>query len=139
MDFKEYREKFYTDPEPEPRYAFTGLAGYSIFVRDYDSALAYYTEVLGPPAYVEGASTHGWRIGDAWFTLFPARNEGPKRSEITIMMDSIEEAERLHADFIAAGGSGEPPSDELMYEPIRFCAVKDPFGTDLLIIARRAE
>jgi uncharacterized glyoxalase superfamily protein PhnB len=139
MDFKEYREKFYVEPEPEQRYGFSGLAGYSIFIKEYDKALAYYTEVLGAPAYVEGEFTHGWRMGDTWFTLFPARQEGPKRMEVTILMDSIEEAERLHAAFIAAGGSGEAPSDELMYEPIRFCSVKDPFGTDVLIIARRPE
>jgi len=137
MDFKEYREKFYVDPQPEPRYAFSGLAGFSVFISEYDNALAYYTEVLGPPAYIEGESTHGWRMGNAWFTLFPAREEGPKRMEVTILMDSVAEAERLHAAFLAAGGSGEPPTDELMYDPIRFCAVKDPFGTDILIIAHR--
>jgi hypothetical protein len=59
--------------------------------------------------------------------------------EVTIMMDSVEEAERLHAAFLAAGGTGAPPSDELMYEPVRFCSVKDPFGSDITIIARRPE
>jgi uncharacterized glyoxalase superfamily protein PhnB len=139
MDYKEYREKFYVEPQPEPRFRFSGLAGYSVFVKNYDKALAYYKEVFGPPAYVEGESTHGWRIGEAWFTLFPARKTGPRRMEVTIMMDSVEEAERLHAAFLAAGGTGAPPSDELMYEPVRFCSVKDPFGSDITIIARRPE
>jgi hypothetical protein len=50
-------------------------------------------------------------------------------------MKTPAEAERLQAAFIKAGGSGEPPSDELMYEPIRFCAVQDPFGTSILVVS----
>ena len=40
-----------------------------------------------------------------------------------------EEAERLHAAFLEAGGKGDPPSDSLMYVPIRYCFLTDPFGT----------
>ncbi len=139
MDYQEYREKYFVEPQPQARFAFSALAGYSIFVKQYAEALAYYTEVLGRPNYVEGEFTHGWRMGDAWFTLFPAKAGGPQQMEVTIMMDSVAEAERLQAALIAAGGTGEAPSDQLMYEPIRFCAVQDPFGTNLLIIARRNE
>ena len=56
--------------------------------------------------------------------------------EITLPVDTPEEAERLQKAFIDAGGTGPPPSDELMYEPVRFCPVCDPLGTNLLIIAR---
>ena len=41
---------------------------------------------------------------------------------------------RLRA-FIAAGGTGGEPSDELMYEPVRACPVRDPSGTHILIIS----
>jgi len=54
--------------------------------------------------------------------------------ELNIVMQSPAEADRLQAAFIEAGGVGEAPSDELMYEPVRFCAVQDPFGTNILII-----
>ena len=54
--------------------------------------------------------------------------------EVTWRMGSPEEAERLQRAFLDAGGDGPAPSDELMYEPIRFCPVRDPLGTELLII-----
>ena len=139
MDYQEYRAKFFAEPQPEARFAFSALAGYAIYVEKYAEALAYYTAVLGQPNYIEGEFTHGWRMGDAWFTLFPAKAGGPRQMEVTLMMDSVAEAERLQAALIAAGGTGEAPSDELMYAPVRFCAVQDPFGTNLLIIARQNE
>ena len=37
--------------------------------------------------------------------------------------------------FVAAGAEADPPSDQLMYEPMRFCPVRDPFGTIILIYA----
>ena len=50
-------------------------------------------------------------------------------------MKTPKEAERLQAAFIEAGGTGPGPSDQLIYEPIRSCPVRDPFGTDILIAA----
>ena len=52
-------------------------------------------------------------------------------------MDSVEEARRLHEAFIDAGGESEEPDDVLMYEPVRLYPVSDPFGTNILIVARR--
>lgn len=49
-------------------------------------------------------------------------------------MSSVQEAERLQAAFIEAGGEGVVPSDQLMYEPVRYYPVRDPFGTNILII-----
>ena len=37
--------------------------------------------------------------------------------------------------MIEAGGRGEPPSDQLMYDPIRCCAVTDPHGTSWVLYA----
>ena len=50
-------------------------------------------------------------------------------------MATPEQAEALQRAFIEAGGVGPSPSDELMYEPIRYCAVTDPFGVSLLVIS----
>jgi len=136
MDYDAYRRSYFVEPEPEPRFEVVSTGGAVIFIEEYERAVAYYREVLGEPAYVEGSSTHGWRLGDSWLTVFPSRDGGPRNTEIQILTRSPEEAERLRAAFIAAGGSGPEPSDELMYEPIRSCPVTDPFGTDILVYAR---
>jgi catechol 2,3-dioxygenase-like lactoylglutathione lyase family enzyme len=137
MDYEEYRRRFYADPQPEPRFAFASTGGAVIFIEDYQAAVDYYRGVLGPPAYVEGDHTHGWRIGDSWLTVFPSKDGGPRNTEVQLLMATPEEAERLQAAFIAGGGSGPDPSDQLMYEPIRSCPVTDPFGTEILVYARR--
>ena len=135
MDYESYRDNFFTKPEPEPRYKFKGLYGTTLFFEDYESAVNYYSEVLGEPAYVEGQGTRGWQLGNTWLTLLKGKNGSPQNMELNIVMQSPGEADRLHAAFISAGGVGEEPSDELMYEPVRFCSVRDPFGTNILIIS----
>lgn len=139
MDYKTYRRKYYTDPPPESRYQYAGLCGATLFFEDYEAAVAYYQDVLGPPAYIEGESTKGWRIADTWLTLLRGVSGSPKNVEIQIVMDSPGEAERLQRAFIDAGGEGTAPSDQLMYEPIRMCPVVDPFGTNILIYSLRSD
>lgn len=134
MDYKSYREKYFAEPAPETRFKFRGIYGTALYFSDYEAAVAYYSEVLGPPAYIEGAGTRGWRLGNTWLTLLKGKSGHPSNVELNIVMETPEEAERLQAAFLKAGGSGEPPSDQLMYEPVRFCPVQDPFGTDVLII-----
>jgi hypothetical protein len=133
MDYDSYREKFFTQPIPQPRFAYTGLHGLTLYFSDYPAAVAYYQRVLGPPAYVEGDDTHGWQIGQTWLTLLKGIAGNPTNLEIMIVMQTPIEAERLQAAFIDAGGWGDAPSDQLMYEPVRSCPVKDPFGTHILI------
>jgi hypothetical protein len=48
-------------------------------------------------------------------------------------MDSPQEAERMQQAFITAGGEGPESQDALMYEPVRVCPVRDPFGTQIMI------
>jgi hypothetical protein len=91
--------------------------------------------VLGPPSYVEGDDTRGWPIGDGWLTLLRGRRGNPQNVEITLELGSVEEAESLQQAFLAAGGKGTPPSDQLMYRPVRCCPVEDPFGLEVMIIA----
>ncbi len=134
MDFDSYREKFFTRPAPEPRFQFRGLHGTILYFEKYKAAVSYYTKVLGEPAYVEGTGTRGWRLGNTWLTLLKGKAGNPRNMELNIVMQTPGEAERLQAAFIKAGGVGEAPSDELMYEPVRFCSVQDPFGTHILII-----
>ena len=136
MDYEAYKKANFVEPAPEPRFNFVGLHGVALYFSDYAGAVAYYTEVLGEPIYVEGEFTRGWRIGNIWLTLFPAKSGNPQNAEIHFLMSTPQEADRLQKAFIDAGGKGEAPSDELMYEPLRFCSVQDPFGTSILIVSR---
>ena len=135
MDYETYKKRYFTDPAPEQRYRFSGNFGVTLYYEDYDAAIAYFEKVLGSPTYVEGHGTRGWRIGQGWLTLLKGQDGNPRNMEITFIVSTPTEAEDLQQAFIQAGGSGPPPSDELMYEPIRYCAVCDPFGVDLLVIS----
>ena len=135
MDYETYRKNYFVDPPPESRYRFTGHFGVTLFYEDYESAIVYYEQVLGPPAYVEGKGTRGWRIGDGWLTLLWGTVGNPCNVEVTFVIATPQEAESMQSAFIEAGGKGESPSDQLMYQPIRYCAVVDPFGVDLLIVS----
>ena len=136
MDYDEYQRAFFTDPAPAERFRFTGSFGVSLYFQDFHEAVAYYAEVLGSPHYVEGEGTRGWRVGGGWLTLLRGYRGSPRNVEVTFEMGSPGEAERLQRAFIEAGGTGPPPSDELMYVPVRSCPVRDPFDTELLITAR---
>jgi hypothetical protein len=135
MDFDTYKQRHFADPAPEPRFGFVGLHGMTLYFSEYEAAVAYYACVLGPPAHAEDEHTRGWRIGGTWLTLLRGKTGGPSNVEVTLVMRSGDEAERLHAAFVEAGGRGEAPSDQLMYEPVRYCPVTDPFGTNILIVS----
>lgn len=134
MNYEEYRKAYFSDPLPDPRFRFQGTFGVTLFFEDFDKAVAYYHQVLGPPAYVEGRGTRGWQIGEGWLTLLQGKSGNPCNMEITLQVASTEEAERLQQAFIEAGGKGSAPSDVFMYEPVRACPVRDPFGTEIMII-----
>jgi catechol 2,3-dioxygenase-like lactoylglutathione lyase family enzyme len=134
MNYAAYRAAYFADPPPVPRFDITGPFGLTLFYADYEAAVDFYTQVLGPPAYVEGASTRGWPLGAGWLTLLRGQSGAPQNVEVTVQMGSPEEAERLQRAFIAAGGVGAEPSDQLMYVPVRACAVRDPFGVEWLIV-----
>jgi len=135
MNYEEYRNAYFTDPMPEPRYRFSGSFGVTLYFEEFDSAVGYYQQVLGPPAYVEGEGTRGWPIRSGWLTLLRGKSGSPRNVEVTLQLETPEAAERLQRAFIEAGGEGPAPSDQLMYEPIRSCPVRDPFGTEVLIIS----
>lgn len=133
MDYATYRQAYFVEPGPQEKFKFEGIHGVTLFFEDYQAAVQYYQAVLGPPAYVEGEATRGWRLGNTWLTLLQGEFGSPVNVEVQIVTQSPEEAERLQRAFIDAGGTGPAASNELMYAPIRYCPVKDPFGTNLLI------
>lgn len=139
MDYKTYRRSYFVDPPPAPRFQFARLGGVSLYVHKYERALAFYEAVLGPPAYVEGAGTRGWPIGGGWLTLFPAQTGGPTNMDVTIEVARPAEVARLYEAFIAAGATGDAPSDQLMYAPVRYASVKDPFGAMIVITSPLAQ
>jgi len=134
MDFQEYRRKYYSDPQPEPRFAFSGLQGLVLYYQDYPQALAFLEQVFGPPNYVEGEDTHGWRIGPGWLTVFPSSGGNPQNIEVPIYLQSSAEVDRLHAALLEAGATGEPPEDTLMYEPVHMAFATDPFGVVWMLV-----
>jgi len=135
MDYESYRKSNFADPRPIPRFEFTGIFGITLYFEEFERAVDYYSRVLGPPAYVEGEGTRGWAIGSGWLTLLRGGKGSPRNTEVTFVMQTPEQADRLQAAFVAAGGEGSEPTDTLMYEPVRYCPVQDPFGTDLLVIS----
>lgn len=135
MDEATYRKSFFVDPPPPQRFEFLGIRGADLYFSNYEAAVEFYTAVLGSPMYVEGDGTRGWKIGNSKLTLLSGGTGAPTNASVPFVMQSPAEAERLHAAFIAAGATGAGPSDQLMYEPVRFCPVVDPFGTELLIYA----
>ena len=138
MNYEEYRTAYFVAPAPKPLYRFDGSFGVTLFYEDFEAAVEYYRQVLGPPAYAEGAGTRGWPIGSGWLTLLKGKSGNPRNVEVTFQVETPEEAERLQRAFVEAGGEGPAPTDQLMYKPIRYCPVRDPFGTELLIVSRHA-
>jgi hypothetical protein len=135
MDFEEYRRNYYTDPAPEPLFRFEGIRGAAVFYQEYAAALAFFEQVFGPPAYIEGEFTHGWRLGDTWLTIFPAKHGAPANTEVLIYLQSPEEVDRLYAAMTAAGATGEAPVDTLMYIRVHIALVRDPFGGQFTLVA----
>lgn len=136
MDYKEYKQKYFANPASQPKFDFVGLHGIALYFHEYEKAVAFYSAVLGPPAYIEGEFTKGWQIGNIWLTLFPSKSGNPQNAEIHFLMKTPQEVEKLYQAFISAGATGDAPSDQLMYEPLRYCYLQDPFGTGILIVCK---
>lgn len=60
--------------------------------------------------------------------------ELPPDDEIRKMIATAE-VDRLRDAFVAAGASGDPAMDTLMFEPLRFASGQDPFGTLITIVS----
>src|SRR5262245_17071325 len=83
-------------------YQIVGLSYVSLYVKDFSEAIAFYSQIFGPPESVdENGKIYGWRMGSTWLTLFPssagtARDSNPRNTEYAIQVASVEDVERLH-------------------------------------------
>ena len=134
MDYKSYRDNYYTDPQPEPRFDLFGVRGATLYYKDYGAAVDFYTRVFGPPGYVEGEFTRGWRLGNTWLTLFRAKSGSPVNAEVPLYCTSRAAVDALYEALIAAGAKGEPPAENLMYRPVYMAIVTDPFGVTIDVV-----
>ena len=132
MDYDSYKAEYFVDPAPEPRFE-VATRGTTLFYEDYEQAVAFYSEVLGPPGYIEGNGTRSWILGGTWLTLLQGRSGNPTNVEVPFVTATPDEADRLQAAFKAAGGTGPEPIDTIMGSPVRYCPVTDPLGVDLLV------
>ena len=137
MDHEEYQQNYFIQPPPRSHYRFSGRFYSTLYYEDYEAAVAFYSQVLGIPAYQEGEGTRGWQIGSGWLTLLRGRSGNPKNMELMIEVESVEEAENLHGSLLRAGASGAAPVDQVMYGPVRYCQATDPFGVELVIFCQR--
>ena len=116
-----------------PDFKIIGLNYVSLYVKDYQAAIDFYTRVFGPPENVD-KEIYGWQMGSTWLTLFPSKigtepDRNPCNAEFAIQVAEPEEVDRLYQALVAAGAkAGWEPEDSKMYEPMRFCYVDVPFG-----------
>lgn len=139
MEYPDYQEAYFANPPPEPRFGFEGILGITLYFDEYETAVEYYRQVLGSPAYIEGDSTRGWRLGRTWLTLLRGEDASPENVEVMLYMESPGDADLLQSAFEKAGGDVSVPVDTLMYEPVHICPAVDPFGTHWMIVARIME
>lgn len=106
----------------------------SFYIRDYGTAIAFYTQVFGPPQSDE-PRIKGWKLGDTWLTLFPSEDLGhdpdanPRNAEFAIQVAAPEQVDMLYQALLEVGATDcMKPEDTHMYEPMRFCCVDDPVG-----------
>jgi predicted enzyme related to lactoylglutathione lyase len=107
----------------------------SVYVKDYDRAIEFYSSVFGVPSEAHDKSDHvGWQMGRTWFTVLPARgglekDRNPCNAEFAIQVSAVHEVDALFQVLIREGAKHcMPPEDTEMYDKMRFCCVDDPFG-----------
>ena len=69
-------------------YRIVGLSYFSVYVKDFQEAIAFYGRVFGPPESVDAkGAIYGWRMGATWLTVFPSKigtdhDGNPRKGEI---------------------------------------------------------
>lgn len=123
-----------TQPQQQT-YRIVGLSYVSLYYKDLTTAVAFYSQVFGPPASVDTPKAiYGWRMGSTWLTLLPSKAgtdpaRNPSNSEFAVQVASTGEVDQLYAALLAAGAQEcMAPADTQMYDPMRFACVDDPFG-----------
>jgi catechol 2,3-dioxygenase-like lactoylglutathione lyase family enzyme len=110
-----------------------GVNYVSLYVKDFEAAVEFYSRILNPPTYEE-KDTYGWKMGTTWLTIFPSKygtskRRNPCNAEFAIQVATPEAVDELYELFLKAGAKEYcPPEDTTMYEAMRFACVNDPFG-----------
>jgi uncharacterized glyoxalase superfamily protein PhnB len=122
-------------PQNQRPYRIVNLNYVSLYIKDFQAALAFYSQVFGPPEDVdEQRAIYGWRMGSTWLTVLPSKAgpdqaSNPRNAEFAIQVADVAEVDLLHRALIEAGAKVcMSPADTTMYEPMRFSCVDDPFG-----------
>lgn len=121
-------------------FTITGVFYPSFYIQEYEKAIAFYTQVLGPPKADE-ETIKGWHLGNTWLTLFPTSAGGnvpdanPRNAEFAIQVAEPAQVDVLYQALIDAGATScWEPEDTEMYEKMRFSCVDDPFGIRIDVI-----
>ncbi len=108
---------------------------FTIYVKDFGAAVAFYSTVFGKPEYSEDdGRILGWPMGQTYLTLMtsdqgPERDKNPRNAEFAIQVAQPEEVDRLHQTLVEAGATDFwDARDTVMYVPMRYAVVDDPFG-----------
>lgn len=107
----------------------------SLYLKDLQPAITFYSQVFGAPDSVDETSQiYGWHMGTTWLTLLPSSassypESNPRNTEFAIQVTTPAEVDLLYQALLAAGAKAcMAPADTKMYEPMRFACVDDPFG-----------
>ena len=115
------------------KYGIVGLNYVSMYLHQFEEALAWYTDIFGEP-FKEMDTIYGWKLGSTWLTLLDSKmgthpGSNPRNAEYAIQVSKKEMVDQLYHDFLAAGATScSRPEDTKMYDPMRYAAVDDPFG-----------
>jgi predicted lactoylglutathione lyase len=110
-----------------------GVNYVSLYVKDIEAAIEFYSKILDPPTYKE-KNTYGWKMGTTWLTIFlskygTSKGSNPCNTEFAIQVATTEAVDELYERFLEAGAKDYSlPEDTQMYESMRFACVDDPFG-----------
>jgi uncharacterized glyoxalase superfamily protein PhnB len=117
------------------------LTYFSLYIKDYAEAIAFYSAVFGAPSVAApDNSLTGWEMGATHLTIFPSSGgavpeSNPRNAEFAVQVSQPGEVDTLYTILVAAGAkAGWEPKDTEMYVPMRFAYVDDPFGTRIDII-----
>jgi len=117
------------------KFTIVDLNYFTIYVKEFEAAVAFYTKVFGEPDYSEDdGRILGWPMGKTYLTVMtcdqgPVRDENPRNAEFAIQVAKPNEVDRLHRALVKAGATDFwDARDTVMYHPMRFAVVDDPFG-----------
>ena len=65
MDYESYSQKYFVQPPPKKKAGIIAQQGTSIYVKDYQKAIKFCSEIFGAPQYIEGKFVNGWKLGSS--------------------------------------------------------------------------